>query len=114
MKIFKKLIVVKVSIWCFDEKLQGTFHRILWKNQQYPICFIRVEDLIDARHNKTQPTLVELYYGEDLDNMVDVLQTEISYVNDSTFKIIKTDEEIRVEIKNSKVEDNNSKLEKEF
>lgn len=96
----------------FDGKLQGTFHRILWKNQQYPICFIRVEDLIDARHNKTQPTLVELYYGEDLDNMVDVLQTEISYVNDSTFKIIKTDEEIRVEIKNSKVEDNNSKLEK--
>lgn len=95
----------------FDGKLQGTFHRIFWKNQQYPICFIRVEDFIDARHNKTQPTLIELYYGEDLDNMADVLQTEISYVNDSTFKIIKTNEEIKIEIKNSKV-DNNSKLEK--
>lgn len=98
-------------LYVFDGKLQGTFHRIFWKNQQYPICFIRVEDFIDARHNKTQPTLIELYYGEDLDNMADVLQTEISYVNDSTFKIIKTNEEIKIEIKNSKV-DNNSKLEK--
>ncbi|WP_368486203.1 AAA family ATPase [Spiroplasma sp. DGKH1] len=98
----------------FDGKVQGTFHRIFWSDAQYPVCFIRVEDFIDARHNKDQPTLVELYYGEDLDNMHDVMQTEVIYLNDKTLKNLTLNSNMTVEVKNAKGDNSAAEIERKI
>ncbi|WP_338984069.1 AAA family ATPase [Spiroplasma endosymbiont of Othius punctulatus] len=84
----------------FSKKLPGNYHRLLWKTSENPICFIKVEDYTRIFHNKETTTEIEIFCGDELDNLVVIKKAGVTYSNERSIKI--GNEIVSFEIQNKK------------
>ncbi|QHX35814.1 MoxR-like ATPase [Spiroplasma sp. TIUS-1] len=84
----------------FSKKLPGSFHRLLWKNSENPINFMKAEDYTKIFHSNGKATEIEIFCGDELDNLISIKKVSVVYINEKTLQI--NGDTVGLEIQNKK------------
>lgn len=85
----------------FNEEIKGIYYRLLWHNDQFPICFISKKDFqILLRRNK-RSHIIYLFYGKSLSKLEGSGKFELQLKNLHELVSIKNKVSMQVELSNN-------------
>jgi len=91
---------IKPSIYSnpFNNHLKGSFCRLLWHNNQFPICFISYKDYQNLLRRPKKIAYVQLYYGKSLNQLEGNNKYNLQFGNDNELIDVTSKTVIQVEV----------------
>lgn len=78
---------IKPSVYTnpFKGQLVGNYHRLLWINRDFPICFISIDDYHKVKTSTINFESIKLYFGKTLNHLDSHIRVDLRYHNDNEF-----------------------------